>query len=183
MRQFPDDVSWCSLDGTQPFVGPLVSPEMVVKNPSMGVPRNLRFRNPDTFQACSLHHFPAVWAGLFNETVNLRGVDLKAIINDGVKVHDFLVHFRGDFKGERFDSDFSPSVELENARNCADFHPFISTTILDWVASGVLSVLGEVGAVPPPHLVLLLWCRRVITPNVATTYRTATPPTRGKFSE
>jgi len=77
-----------------------------------------------------------------------------AIINEGVKAEQFLTHFKGDFKGESFDSDHPPPIVLENFKSYARFSDFISTTISLWVSAGVLSVWGEIGQVSPPYLVL-----------------------------
>lgn len=42
----------CSLSqGTEPFVGPLASPEMVSLHPDLGVLDQLRFRDQDHFRA------------------------------------------------------------------------------------------------------------------------------------
>ena len=66
---------------------------MVAKNPALGVLRNLRFRNPDDFQAGSLHAQPAVWEKLLSD-MSLEHIDLMAIINEGVNFEQFLTHFR-----------------------------------------------------------------------------------------
>lgn len=58
---------------------------MVAKNPALGVLRHFRFRNPDDFQAGSLHAQPAVWEKLLSD-VSHEHVDLMAIINEGVNV-------------------------------------------------------------------------------------------------
>ena len=80
-----------------------------------------------------------------------------AVINEGVRVEQFFVHFSGDFKGRSFDSDRRPPIVLENSKSCAKFSDLISSiSILQWVKAGVLSVWGEIGRVPPPYLVLPL---------------------------
>ena len=61
-----------------------------------------------------------------------------------------------EVKGKSFDSDRPPLIVLENSKSCAQFSDFISTTILQWVSAGVLSVWGEIGQVSPPYLVLPL---------------------------
>lgn len=128
---------------------------MVVRNPALGVLRELRFRNPDDFRAGSLHSYPIVWENLLS-CVNNKSVDLMVVVNDGVKVEQFFTHFKGDFQGTSFDSGRPPPIVLENSRSCANFSEFISNTVLEWVSAGVLSVWGEVGQVSPPHLVLPL---------------------------
>ena len=71
-------------------------------------------------------------------------------------MNSFFIHFTGDFNGRSFDSDCPPPIVLENSKSCAPFSDFISSTILQRVSAGVLSVWGEVGRVPPPYLVLPL---------------------------
>ena len=148
--------SWCDIfKGSQPFVGPLASPSMVACNPTLGLLRNLRFRNPDDFQAGSLHAQPAIWEKLLSN-VSHEHIDLMDVIKEGVDVEQFFTHFKGDFKGKSFASDRPPPIVLKNSRSCAQFSDFISTTILQWVSAGVLSVWGQIGRVSPPNLVLPL---------------------------
>ena len=82
---------------------------MVACNPTVGLLRNLRFRNPDDFQAGSLLAQPAIWEKL-SSNVNHEHVHLMDVIKEGVKVEQFLTHFKGNFKGKSFDSDRPPSL-------------------------------------------------------------------------
>ena len=50
--------------GTQPFVGPLASPEMVSSRPELGVLTNLHFRDPGHFKA-GMIHATFRWQGRF----------------------------------------------------------------------------------------------------------------------
>ena len=101
--------SWCDIfKETRPFVGPLASPSMVACNPTLGLLRNLRFRNPDDFQARSLHAQPAIWEKLLSN-VSHKHVDFMDVIKELVNVEQFLTHFKVDFKGKSFDSDQPPS--------------------------------------------------------------------------
>ena len=124
---------------------------MVAKNPALGVLRNLRFRNPDDFQAGSLHAQPAVWEKLLSD-VSHEHVDFMDIINKGVNVKQLLTHFKGDFKGKSFDLDRLPPIVLENFQFCSQFSEFIS------YCNGCRpeSVWGEIGQVSPPYLVIPL---------------------------
>ena len=46
----------CSLSqGTQPFVSPLASPDMISSRPELGFLNQLRFRDPDHFRAGMIH--------------------------------------------------------------------------------------------------------------------------------
>ena len=78
--------SWCDIfKGTQPFVGPSGSPSTVAKNPALRVLRNLRFQNPDDFQAGSLQAQLVVWENLLSD-VSHEHVNLTVLINGGVNV-------------------------------------------------------------------------------------------------
>ena len=51
------DLSWCDINGEPlSFVGPTVPPQLVVSHPSLANLAELRFRNPDSFQAGGLHN-------------------------------------------------------------------------------------------------------------------------------
>ena len=76
----------CSvLQGTQPFVGPLASLEMVFLCPDLGVLNQLRFRNPDHFRAGMIHHSLPVWESLLAH-FDCSSVDVLEIVQDGVWV-------------------------------------------------------------------------------------------------
>ena len=113
--------SWCDIfKGTQPFVGPWASLSMVACNPTLGLLRNLRYRNPDDFQAGSLHAQPVIWEKLLSN-VSHQHVDLMDVIKKEVNVEQFLTHFKGDFKGKSFDSD-SPPPPLRLCWTIFGFH-------------------------------------------------------------
>ena len=56
---------------------------MMACNTTLGLLRNLRFRNPDDFQAGSLHAQPAIWEKSLSN-VSLEHVDLMDAIKEGV---------------------------------------------------------------------------------------------------
>ena len=80
--------------------------------------------------------------------------ELYGYLSSGVDISDFFVHFKGNYQGRSYDSSFPPRVTFPNARRCLDFEQFISSCIVERVSNGSLLVLGEVGAVDPPHLVM-----------------------------
>ena len=80
----------CSLSqGTQPFVGPLASPEMVSLRPELGVLSQLRFRDPDHFRAGMIHDSSPVWESLLVD-FDCSAVDFLKIVKDGVRIEDFF---------------------------------------------------------------------------------------------
>ena len=71
-------------------------------------------------------------------------------------VHQFLKHFKGNFKGKHFDSDIPPSILLPNATVCEGYTKFIAKTLAERLKNGSLTLLGKVGECDPPYLVLPL---------------------------
>ena len=61
----PDLGSWCDINGEPlSFVGPTVPPQLVV--PPLANLAELRFRNPDSYQAGSLHNHVDFWENLIS---------------------------------------------------------------------------------------------------------------------
>ena len=83
-------------------------------------------------------------------------VSLLQVIREGVKVYDFVRHFKGNFKGRRYDSAVPPVSASPNSPCCRRFCDFIDSTVLDWISQGVIKVHGVDGDCSPPHLVLPL---------------------------
>ena len=127
--QFRGSVPLRSLaQGTQPFVGPLASPEMVSSRPELGVLTNLRFRDPGHFKAGMIHESSPVWQRLLADYS--CAVDLLEILRDGVRVEHFFTPFSGDFKGQFYHTQTPPSIQIKNAAICAQFAGFIGDTIV-----------------------------------------------------
>ena len=146
----------CSIkQGTAPFVGPLPSPSMVVASTDLANIQQLRFFNPTFFRAGEIHNHLPVWERLLSGHSSSQA-NFIDIVREGVKVDCFFKPFKGNFKGRSYDAPRSPSIRLGNSKVCEGFRDFISETLLDWVATGVLDVWGRVGGVTPPHLVLPL---------------------------
>ena len=128
---------------------------MVVASTDLANIEQLRFFNPTFFRAGEIHnHFP-VWERLLSGHSSSQA-NFIDIVPEGVKVDCFFKPFKGNFKGRSYDAPRPPSIRLGNSKICEGFRDFISETLLDWVATGVLDVWGRVGGVTPPHLVLPL---------------------------
>ncbi|CAH3162802.1 unnamed protein product, partial [Porites lobata] len=65
-------------------------------------------------------------------------------------------HFKGSFKGELFDSDEPPMKVFKNNVSCKPFVSFVEETLVARLRSGAISLLGRVGVVDPPFIVLPL---------------------------
>lgn len=71
-------------------------------------------------------------------------------------MEQFFRHFSGTFKGEQYESERPPSEWFENNKRCQPFVNFIRRTLIERVENGAISVLGRVGEVQLPHLVMPL---------------------------
>ena len=77
-------------------------------------------------------------------------------IRGKVSIFPYFQHFTGLFKGEQYDSDRPPKKAFKNNMSCKPFVGFIQKTLLDRLTTGAISLLGRVGVVEPPHIVLPL---------------------------
>ena len=120
----------CSLSqGTQPFVGPLASPDMVSSRPELGVLNQLRFWDPDHFRAGMIHDSLSVWERLLAD-FNYSVVDFLERIEDGVRIERFFNPFKGDFKAQFYHARTPPATRINNSAICPQFSDFISDTIV-----------------------------------------------------
>lgn len=151
------DVKWCDIR-REPlsFVGPTLSDALDSKHSSLPNLAQLRFWHPDHFRAGSLRNHVDYWEDLISSTdYTCPQVDLLQLICEGVRVSDFLRHFKGNFKG-RHDSDVPPISSFPNSPYCCQFTDFIYATVLAWFSQGVTRVYGKFGLCSPPHLVFPL---------------------------
>ena len=99
-----------------------------------------------------IHDSLPVWESLLAD-FDCSVVDFLEIIQDGFRNH-FFTPLKGDFEGQFCHAQTPPATRINNSAICTQFSDLISDTTVEWVATGVLAVWGEVGVVPPPHLVL-----------------------------
>jgi hypothetical protein len=117
----------------------------------------LAFRDPELFRAGELHSHFTAWEALADSPVpSTEQQEVLAWIREGVSVHPYFKHFNGMFKGEKYDSDLPPLKTFKHNSSCKPFVKTIQKTLLDRVATGAISLVGQVGRVDPPHLVLPL---------------------------
>ena len=94
------------------------------------------------------------WETILQE--NPRKEQILGWIRNKVNITDFIVPYRGKFKGSMYKSDFPPRKCFSNHPSCKKFSDFASKEILKRVKTGALRVWGRVGFVDPPYLVLPL---------------------------
>ena len=150
-----EKISWICKDGgpsCQAVLEPLSSINDILNGSRKANGKDLIFRNPDYFVAGELHHHSDTWNRIL-EGYHKRD-EVLGFIHSKVSVFDFMVPFKGDFKGKRYDSERPPSLELPNSKTCNDHEEFINQSILERVCNGSLSVWGKKGERPPPFLVM-----------------------------
>ena len=112
----------------------------------------LRFRDPNLFVAGNLTSCLDQWHQI---SVGYEKRDfVLAIIENGVDVFDFFNPFNGTFQGKTYCSDLPPQMCFPNSVACHPFKEFITATIKDRICYGSTNVIGRVGEVEPPHLVM-----------------------------
>ena len=116
----------------------------------------LAFRDPDAFSAGNLLHSFEHW----EHFARFAPCDLANTVLDWIKnfvnIYDFFQPFKGQFKGESFDSQVPPAKIFPNNPSCLAFEEFINDSIVAGLNSGAISFWGKVGESPPPHLVMPL---------------------------
>ena len=73
-----------------------------------------------------------------------------------MSIFPYFQHFTASFKGIRYDSDRPSPIIFKNHASCQPFCEFIANTLLDRLKTAAISLVGRVGVVRPPFLVLPL---------------------------
>ena len=81
--------------------------------------------------------------------------DVLDWIKNNVSIFPYFQHFKA-LKGEYCDSDRPPHKMFRNNISCKPFVSFVQKTLINRLGTEVISVVGRVGEVAPPHIVLLL---------------------------
>lgn len=90
---------------TTPFVDPLPPPELVVSRPGLGNLAHLHSLDPDHLRAGNIHNKLSFWHDLLEKSP-FSEVDLIEVIRDGPRVDRFFKPFRGNFKGQEYNSEY-----------------------------------------------------------------------------
>ena len=128
----------------------------VVKGEALADVSMLAFRDPDRFVAEELHRHAEAWSRISSLAPCHLATQVLPWIENCVDVHDFFKPFKGSYKGEEYDFALPPQRIFLNHPTCKPFVDFISSTVLDRLSTGAISLWGKVGEVDPPHLVMPL---------------------------
>ena len=124
----------------------------VTREEALGDVGDLLFRGSEHFRAGELHGHVDSWKEITTGDPTFHQSEVLSWIEGKVSVFPFFQHFSGVFKGESYDSDFPPEKAFLNNVFCK----VIQQNLLDRYETGAVSLLGKVGEVQPPHLVLPL---------------------------
>ena len=114
----------------------------------------IMLRDTEYFIAGKIHNLLDIWTTIL-EGFTKHGEILK-YISGGASVFDFFEHFKGEYKGKSYDSDIPLETMFPNNKICKQFVDFISSSLLEKVRNGSVSVWGKEGQCKPPHLVMPL---------------------------
>ena len=102
---------------------------LVEKGEVIGHVDELLFRDPDHFVAGELHKHGTNWTEIA-KLIPLHREEVLSWIGNKVSIFPYFRHFKGTFKGERYDSDQPPHRLFKNNVSCKQFGEFVRTTLL-----------------------------------------------------
>ncbi|XP_064642018.1 uncharacterized protein LOC135496581 [Lineus longissimus] len=117
---------------------------------------SLSLRDPNSFVAGQLHTEKQNWSILLDQVNDKDSKLVEKWIFNEVEIVDFFQPFKGYFKGEFYDSKLPPAMVFHNAPNCAQHKEDIVSHLEEGLRNGSLELVGKVGEVDPPHLVMPL---------------------------
>ena len=116
----------------------------------------VRCRDPDNFIAGQLHHHWHNWEFLLDLQPGHKAQEVAAWLRHGVDIHDYFTHFKGSFKGNYYDCRIPPPTVLTNYISGKTHAREIGQHLEERLRNGSLELLGRVGQVPPPRIVMPL---------------------------
>lgn len=108
------------------------------------------FRDRESFSVRSLHNHVQAWEDITAIAPYEQSELALAWIRNKVDVFAFFRSFKGQYKGQSYDSVIPPSVVFQNSVSCKPYTLFITHMMLSRLALGAISIWGKVGEVDPP---------------------------------
>lgn len=130
--------------------------QAVIQGAKCGNPADLTLRDPSCFRAGELHNHYEQWQQLIAGRHFPQQSEILNWINNHVSATEYFQHFKGDFKNKHYDSDRPPSKQFRNNPSCKVMVTFVRDTLLARLQNGAIALIGKVGEVDPPYLVLPL---------------------------
>ena len=142
--------SWLTLSGERPQSAVHADTLSILRN-SENELTSLPLRDPSMFVSCGLSTCLHEWENIVDESSCVL-----EWLRDGVSVHKFFKHFKGNYKGKAYDSHSPPKRFFKNSQVCSKHVEFIKSELLERVQNGSLRLLGRMGECEMPHLVMPL---------------------------
>jgi hypothetical protein len=117
---------------------------------------NLALRDPGYFVSGQLHTNLDNWKLITDLVENKDSRRVYQWIKSGVDVSAFFQHFKGNFQGKALNHDTPPRSTFRNHKSCAQYSTEITAQLEERLRNGSLNLLGKVGEVEPPKLVMPL---------------------------
>ena len=77
-------------------------------------------------------------------------------VKNKVDITQFFQYFQGSYMGSFYDAHSPPAAYFPNSSGCKQFANFITSELENRIINGSMEVVGRVGEVDPPHLVMPL---------------------------
>lgn len=151
------EVTWVDYRGVpleSPARVPVTAEEMVTRDFQGVTVADLVFRDPGNFVAGGIHKCQEAWHDILPD--NPEGRQVSQWIAEGVDIKTFFKHFKGNFRGQSFNSDIPQQMCLNNSPTCKQFKDHIELTVKERLQNGSVSVWGKVGEVSPPEVIMPL---------------------------
>jgi hypothetical protein len=117
---------------------------------------SLPLRDYKQFVAGQLHEEVVNWRTLLNVVDDESSQMVGNWIENKVDIFDFFQPFKGTFNAGLYDAQIPPSAKFANHGNCAPHKEEIARHLEEGLRNGSLQLLGKVGMVPPPYLIMPL---------------------------
>lgn len=118
------------------------------RNPSLAAQRELaeiELRDPAHFASGQLHDSAIHWHSILENSKSDQSTLVSNWLKNGVDILPSFRRFKGNFKGQSFDSDKPPKQYFQNSSYCKNVVPFIKSQLLEKVKNGSLYVIGKLG--------------------------------------
>ena len=117
---------------------------------------DLHFQDPESFVAGQLHLNIDNWNFILNNTDDKSSGKVKQWLTEGVNIEDYFTNFKGNFRGHSYDSRRPPDTIIPNHKSCQKYATDIARHLEERLRNGSLELLGKVGQVAPPTVVMPL---------------------------
>ena len=147
--------------GGNPIQHPFPTNDVIFTDPQLdesweSLLQKLALLDCDHFVAGLLHDHPQDWVELLRQVNNEHSEEVKNWILNKIDVQDFIVPFKGNYGGKHYDCQSPPRVQFQNYSGCEQYKFEIARQLEERIRNGSMEVIGKVGEVEAPHLVLPL---------------------------